>query len=180
MLGKKRNTPGLIKKEFSKMVEFFLDVSNDHEFEHAKDQSISLVRALLGTISEKNFTLEDIAVTTIISQRTNKYKSWVQPLQALMQLEADNRYDVPEIGAAVTYVKTHPFEITIPNNAKLHPSIMASVKKCSVKPIEFALLRDVDIDKLKKLVESTFSQVLESLGVDWFRVEGFSSIEDFF
>jgi len=87
---------------------------------------------------------------------------------------------VPEIGAAVTYVKTHSFEISIPNNAKLHPSIMEPIKKCSVKPIEFTSLRDVDIDKLKKLVESTFSQIMESLGIEWFRVEGFSSIEDFF
>ncbi|MHA1910766.1 MAG: DNA polymerase domain-containing protein, partial [Candidatus Kariarchaeaceae archaeon] len=180
MLGKKRNTPSLIKVEFAKMIDSFREVANDQEFENAKDQSMTLVRELLSRIDDKNFTLEDIAVTTIISQRTNKYKSWVQPLQAVMQLEIDDKYDVPEIGAAVTYVKTHPFEITIPNNAKLHPSIMETIKKCSVKPIEFATMKDVDIKKLKDLTESTFSQIMESLGIEWFRVEGFSSIEDFF
>jgi len=57
---------------------------------------------------------------------------------------------------------------------------MESFKKCSVKPIEFTTMKDVDIEKLKDLTESTFSQVMESLGIEWFRVEGFSSIEDFF
>jgi hypothetical protein len=97
-----------------------------------------------------------------------------------MQLEIDDRYDVPEIGAAVTYVKTHPFEISIPNKAKLHPSIMEPIKKCTVKPIEFTTIKDVDIKKLKALTESTFSQVMESIGIEWFRIEGFTSIEDFF
>ena len=64
MLGKKRNTPNLIKNEFSKMIDLFKQVNDNQEFEQAiavadmQEQEIAAERAVdeARIIQERNET----------------------------------------------------------------------------------------------------------------------------
>ncbi|MEM2109947.1 MAG: hypothetical protein QW327_05630, partial [Candidatus Odinarchaeota archaeon] len=49
-----------------------------------------------------------------------------------------------------------------------------------VKPLAIASLNDIDTEKYKEAIESTFEQVLDSLNIDFKEVMGIRKLSDFF
>ena len=59
--------------------------------------------------------------------------------------------------------------------------IIAFVKTVGgVKPVEQATIQDIDVAKYKDLVRSTFEQVLDALGIEWFDTIGMRRLDTFF
>ena len=49
-----------------------------------------------------------------------------------------------------------------------------------VKPLSLASIKDIDFKKYKQLVQSTFEQVLDPLGITYQEIQGIKKLESFF
>ncbi|UJG39755.1 MAG: ribonuclease H-like domain-containing protein [Candidatus Heimdallarchaeum aukensis] len=178
LMGKKKNTPSLIKRAFDRVLKILSDVNSPEELETAKEKIISIVQRTMRRLDERSFKLEDLAISVTLSKRLKDYESWTQPLQAAIQLLIKNPNSDIAVGSTITFVKTKPFKIKVPSGL-LNDKISLS-DECSVKPIELATKSDVDVKKMKELVQSTFGQLLDTLGISWKEVEGIKSLDTFF
>jgi len=178
LMGKKKNTPTLIKRAFDRVLKILSDVKSPAELETAKEKIISIVQRTMRRLDERTFKLEDLAISVTLSKRLKDYESWTQPLQAAIQLLIKNPNSDIAVGSTITFVKTKPFKIKVPPGL-LNDKISLS-DECSVKPIELATKSDVDVKKMKELVQSTFGQLLDTLGISWKEVEGIKSLDTFF
>jgi len=178
-MGKKKNTPNLVKKAFDRVLDILTEVENPDQLKQAKEKIIQIIRRTINTINKRTFNLEDLAISVTLSKRLREYDSWTQPLQAAIQLIIENK-NPEEItaGSNITFVKTKPFKINVPR--ELINDRISRSDECSVKPIELARKIDVDTDKMKELVQSTFVQLLDTIGIPWNEVEGIKSLDNFF
>ncbi len=179
LMGKKKNTPTIVKRAFNEILNILTSVKNEKELAIAKKKSIKVVRRTIKQVEKRSFDLEDLTISVTLSKKLNEYDSWTQPLQAAVQLIIDeNITKKPTVGSTITYIKTRPFKINPPN--QILSDKLSGSNECSVKPIELARKRDVDIDKMKELVQSTFVQLLDTIGISWNEVQGISALDTYF
>ncbi len=182
LLGKKRNTPPLVRKVFNNVLEILKKVENEEDLEKAKKQIINEIRNLLKTIKSYNFELEDIAINQTISQNPRNYKAWTPVLQALAQLitQGEEGQNLGE-GTNIAYVPVKPFRINISPDNKILPKKYWGTQICTVKPIQLVRKKqEIDLTKIIETVQSTFAQILETLGISWDEIEGTQSIDQWF
>ncbi len=178
LMGKKKNTPALIKRAFDKVLAILSEVKTPEELEEAKNRIISIVRQTIKKLETKTYKLEDLAISVTLSKRLKEYESWTQPLQAAIQLIQNNPNLEISPGQNITFIKTKPFKIQIAHNL-INDKLNINAES-SVKPIELAKKEDVDITKMKELVQSTFVQLLDTIGISWNEVKGIKSLDTFF
>ncbi|MHA1687383.1 MAG: DNA-directed DNA polymerase I [Candidatus Heimdallarchaeaceae archaeon] len=179
LLGKKKNTPELIKKPFKEILQILSEVQNPEELEKAKKKIIRIVRGLIAKVEKRQFNVKELAISMTLSKKLSQYDSWTQPLQAAIQLmQAFPNKEPPTVGSTISFVKTKPFKIQIPRNTVSEK--VAGSTECSVKPIELATTADVDIQKIKELIESTFMQLLDTIGISWNDIQGQTSLTSWF
>ncbi|MHA1303468.1 MAG: DNA polymerase domain-containing protein [Candidatus Heimdallarchaeaceae archaeon] len=178
LMGKKKNTPLLVKRAFDKVLQILTEVKSPEELEEAKSKIIRIVRQTMRRIEKRTFKIEDLAISVTLSKRLKEYESWTQPLQAAVQILIDNPNEEISSGHSITFVKTKPFKIKVPSN--LINDKISSSDECSVKPIQLAQKTDIDVNKMKELVQSTFIQLFDTIGIAWNEVEGIKSLDNFF
>jgi len=158
LMAKKKNTPGFIKQRFAKVQDILTQIVDEDSFAKRKKQIIKIVsqtNKLIGRPPEKGgFNIKDYAITTVI--RKKKYTVKPQHVKAA-EMDKSTKYGQ---GSYVTYVKTRNTE--------------------GVKPLSQAALHDLDIPKYKKLVRSTFEQVLDALGISYEETLGIKKLSTFF
>ncbi len=178
LMGKKKNTPELVKKAFESVLKILTKVGNPEELENAKDRIIKITQNTLNSIEKRTFKLEDVAISVTLSKKLKEYDSWTQPLQAAIQLIIAKKGENPSVGSSITFVKTKPFKIVVPKNI-LSDKISKS-GECSVKPIELTEKTDVDGSKMKEIIKSTFVQLLDTIGIPWNEVQGIKALDKWF
>ena len=181
LLGKKRNTPPIVRKVFNNVLEILKKVNNEEDLENAKNQIINEVRKLLKKVKKYDFNLQEIAINQTISQNPKHYKAWTPVLQALAQLANDeNKIDMLGEGTNIEYVPVKPFRINIANK-KILPERYTGTQICTVKPVELVRNKqEIDISKIIETIQSTFAQILETLDISWDEIEGTQSIDQWF
>jgi DNA polymerase I len=161
--GKKRNTPSFIQEAFQEMLTVLSKVDNLEGFEAAKDEIRAIVNTVIDRLEGKadSFTPDDLAFRVQLTKRLNQYgKTTPQHVRAAHMLE-DAGYDVPP-GTIVEYIKTK-------GNG-------------GVLPIELAKEKSywLDTDKYTDTLRSVFGQVLDSVGIDFEELLGFTTLDQFF
>lgn len=159
LLGKKRNTPEFAKKAFSEMLRVLSNVRSESDFEIAKKKIQNIVREAYRKLEHGEISLEDLAIRVQITKPLNAYtKTTPQHVKAARLLENSGKRVM--VGQIISYVKT----TTTPG----------------VKPIELARINEIDIQKYKEYLQSTFEQVLDALGIDIGELDGLTDLNLWF
>lgn len=161
LVGKKRNTPELIKRAFYQALEALRSVRSPEEFEEARERVREIVSETEEKIRRREVTLEDLAISTTLTKRLKAYvKTTPQHVKAAKLLQTVRGREVIP-GETIRYVKT--------------------TTKPGVKPLEGTSMREVDVGKYVELLRSTFEQLLDVMGVKLGKEvrAGYGRLEDF-
>jgi len=161
--GKKRNTPRFIQEAFKEMLTILSKVDNLEGFETAKDEIREIVNTVIDRLEGKTnpFTPDDLAFRIQLTKRLDQYgKTTPQHVRAAQMLKAAGHDIQP--GTIVEYIKTK-------GNG-------------GVLPIELAKEKSywLDTDKYTDTLRSVFGQVLDSVGIDFEELLGFTTLDQFF
>ncbi|MHA1902398.1 MAG: DNA-directed DNA polymerase I [Candidatus Thorarchaeota archaeon] len=161
--GKKRNTPKLVQDAFNQMLEILAKVDNIEGFETAKEEIREIVNIVIDRLEGKSepFTPEDLAFRIQMTKSLNDYgKTKPQHVRAA-QMMHDAGFTVGA-GTLVEYIKTK-------DNDGVLPVPMAADKSYWI-----------DKDKYVDTLKSVFEQVLDSVGLDFEELLGFTTLDQFF
>jgi len=163
LVGKKRNTPKLIKDAFFKSLEVLREVYTPEEFEKAKEQVKKIYFDTEERLKKREFTLDEVAISVVLGKRLEDYTSTTpEHVKAAKLLQTVMNREVKP-GEVIRYVKTRG--------------------RLGVKPIEGAsekLIREIDVKRYIELLKSTFEQLMDAIGIDLEReVRGVNRLESF-
>ncbi|MGY5875642.1 MAG: DNA polymerase domain-containing protein, partial [Candidatus Thorarchaeota archaeon] len=161
--GKKRNTPEFAQTAFKDMLDVLSRVDNPEGFESAKDEIREIINCVLDRLEGKaeSYTPEDLAFRVQMTKALDQYGDTKPMHVRAAQMLKDAGYDVPP-GTIVEYIK-------IKGRDDILPVQMA-------KESDFWLDKDRYIDTLR----SVFDQVLDSVGLNFDEMLGFTTLDQFF
>ena len=140
------------------MLKILREVKNEKEFEEAKKKIEEIVKSRYYALKNGKYDLEDLSFKVMLSKRVDRYVKTTPPhVKAAKKLVNRGITVVP--GDIIAYVKTRDSD--------------------GVEPLEFARKDQVDVDKYVEYLTSTFEQVLDTLGIDFDRILGVTSLEHF-
>ena len=156
--GKKKHMPLFIRKAFLEVVRELSKVTSPEEFEDAKKRIQAIIKDCYLRLKRREFTLEELAFHVTLGKDIKSYtKTTPQHVKAAEQLRKHN-IEV-KAGDLISFVKV--------------------VKPPYVKPLQLATKDDVDVDKYVGYLESTFSQILDAIGLDFEEILGVTKLEYF-
>jgi len=161
--GKKRNTPDFVQNAFRQMLDVLSKVDSIEGFETAKGEIREIVNGVIDRLEGKSesYSPDELAFRVQVTKRLSEYGlSKPQHVRAAEMLQ-NRGFDVPP-GTIVEYIKTKGGD--------------------GVMPVEIA--RDtsywLDKDKYIDTLRSVFEQVLDSVGIDFQELLGFTTLDQFF
>ena len=161
--GKKRNTPQFVQNAFRDMLEVLGKVNDLDGFKTAKEEIREIINSVLDRLEGKSeeYTPEELAFRVQMTKGIEHYgKTVPQHVRAAMMLQ-EAGYEVPA-GTIVEYIKTKGNE--------------------GVLPVQIAQKKGFWIDKDKYIdtLRSVFEQVLDSVGINFDELLGFTTLDQFF
>jgi len=160
LTGKKRHVPEFLKRAFYEMIEALSQVRSTEEFEIAKEKTKNIVRACYMKLRNRQYSLEDLAFTIMISRPPEAYtKTTPQHVKAAKLLKAKG-IEVRS-GDLIAFVKVRG---------------EPGVKPVSLTPS----WQEIDLEKYLEYIKSTFEQVLDALEIDFNELIGGTRLESFF
>jgi len=182
LMGKKSNTPQIVRDQFTEILEILRNVHEKEEFVRARQQIVSKLQNMVQRLENGDFEPSEISIRMTLSKRLKDYSTWTQTIQAAAQLIGDDSYqeEITE-GTSIEFIKVRrPYRIVIPDTDQLAFSA-GEVHKVSVKPVQLVdPNEDIDGKPVIEIAESTFSQILSSIGSSWNEVMGIKSLDDYF
>lgn len=145
LIGKKSSTPEFAKKVFFDVLRILSDVSNEDEFNVAKEKVSKIITENVQRIKQRDIMIEELSFNIMLSKDLNSYdKTTPQHVKAAKELVAYGYEYKP--GDIVSYVKIKA--------------------KAGVKPTKLASINEIDIDKYIEIFNSVFEQIADPLGID--------------
>ena len=183
MMGKKKNTPRLLRECFSHLLQILGKIESSEELKTNKKIITKLIKDLIGKIKSGDLEIEDVVIRTTLSHKLKNYKMWTQPIQAIAQLIEK---DIPgarkiDVGDQIEYVQLkNKINVVIKEGSPL--AFPPEIRQATVKPVQLVdTKKEVLGNKLEDLAESVFAQIIQPLGINWKKdIQGQKSISDFF
>ena len=161
LMAKKYNTPEFIKKRFELVEEILTTIRDMQTFKEKRNEIIDIIKHTVRLIgkpeAEGGFPLEDYAITVVMKKNVSGYKKTMPQHVKAAKMDSEHTY---ERGSFVSYVKTRTSQ--------------------KVKPLSMASLPELDTSKYKEMLQSTFEQLLDALGIDYEEVKGVKKLSAFF
>ncbi|NIO37964.1 DNA-directed DNA polymerase I [Candidatus Bathyarchaeota archaeon] len=159
LTGKKRHIPPFIKRGFNKMKERLTQVRTPGDFEEAKKDICGIVYEHYVQLRKREWkNLSELAFNVVLGQSPEHYvKTTPQHVKAAKMLQ--KRGIELKAGDLISFVKV--------------------AKEPHVKPVQLAAKYEIDVDKYVGYLHSTFSQVLDALGLDFEEIIGLTKLERF-
>jgi DNA polymerase I len=160
LTGKKRHVPEFLKHAFYEMIDALSQVQSPAEFEAVREKIKNIVKTCYLRLRNREYSLQDLAFTIMISRSPEGYtKTTPQHVKAARLLKAKGIDIRP--GDLIAFVKTRG--------------------EPGVKPVQLnPSWQEIDIEKYVEYLESTFDQVLDSVGLDFAELAGGTKLESFF
>ncbi len=180
LMGKKSNTPEIIKDTFNKILEILKNINDPNDLENAKNKIFTTLQNLVYRINKKQFELSDVSFRLVLSRNIKDYTTWTQNLQVLSQLINENIISLNDIqsGDSLEFVKINkPIPVKIPPGLSLPPG---ETKYASVMPVQLAKINDVSSKALIEISKSTFEPIIYALNISWNKIIGETDLNDFF
>ncbi|MCY3411286.1 MAG: DNA-directed DNA polymerase I [Candidatus Heimdallarchaeota archaeon] len=182
LMAKKSNTPTIIRKTFSDILELLKTVMDKKDLEDAKYKINNRLKDLIFRLKNGQFEIEDISIRLTLSRKLSDYTTWTHTVQAAVQLiNQDPNLSANDfaIGDRLEFVKLDkPIQVMIPEGFSFN---VGEIKYSSIIPVD-NINSDTRLSGQPaiEIAESTFSQIIQSLGLSWDRIMGKTSLEDFF
>jgi len=158
LTGKKRNTPIFLQKAFMEVVKVLGEVKSVEDFENAKKKIREIAQECYRKLEEKKYSLEELAFKVQLTKPLHHYvKTTPQHVKAARMLKTQGKEIKP--GDIITFVKTRG----VPG----------------VKPVQYASIYEIDVEKYKDHIRTTFEQILDALGIDFSEIMGIRSLDTF-
>jgi len=158
LTGKKRNTPIFLQKAFMEVVRVLGEVKSVEDFEKAKEKIREIAQECYRKLEERKYSLEELAFKVQLTKPLKQYvKTTPQHVKAARMLAAQGKDIRP--GDIITFVKTRG----VPG----------------VKPVQYASIHEIDVEKYKDHIRTTFEQILDALGIDFSEIVGIRSLDMF-
>jgi len=158
LTGKKRNTPIFLQKAFMEVVRVLGEVKSPEDFEKAKEKIREIAQECYRKLEERKYLLEELAFKVQLTKPLKQYvKTTPQHVKAARMLAAQGKDIKP--GDIITFVKTRG----VPG----------------VKPVQYASIHEIDVEKYKDHIRTTFEQILDALGIDFSEIVGIRSLDMF-
>jgi DNA polymerase I len=159
LTGKKRNTPEFLKKAFREMVQGLGQVHSTNDFDEARRKIKEIVQTCYRKLEKHEYSLEDLAFGIELTKDLDDYKKTTpQHVKAARQLR-DNGADV-KAGQIIFFVKVKG--------------------PAGVRPVSQANVNEIDVEKYKDQLKSTFEQVLDALGIEFHEIMGYARLDTFY
>ncbi len=163
LLGKKRNTPEFLKREFRAVIEILRSVESKEDMERALEAVKQRISDIFRRLNKREYNLSDLAFKVQLTKPVSAYtKTTPQHVKAAKKLQR-----TPRPGEIIEYVKT----------------------KSGVEPLEILIekadwKREIDWQKYEEFAKSVFDQLLDALGLDIEKIitetKGVRDIRSFF
>jgi len=189
LTGKKKHVPELIKEAFRRVVQELALVESPEDLEMAKKRIKAIVREYYDRLRKRQFEPSELAIHMTLGKEPEKYtKTTPQHVKAARILELLSGRTLKG-GDIVSFVKVVPMSAEeVARRAE--PSMRARARidelrklakggYIDVLPIELATREDVDVDRYVSLLESTFEQILDALGMSFSEIVGLTRLESF-
>ncbi len=181
LMAKKSNTPQIIRDTFTKMLTLLKEVKTKDELEVAKIKINTVLSDMVNRLETGNFSIDDISIRTTLSRKIKEYTTWTLAVQVAAQLVNAKVRKINQfaVGDRIEFIKANKaVPVIIPEGFAFE---VGEQRNASVIPVELIddktrLSGKIIID----MAESTFSQILQSIGIDWGRIMGKTSLDDFF
>ncbi|MHA1647579.1 MAG: DNA polymerase domain-containing protein, partial [Promethearchaeota archaeon] len=161
LLAKKHNTPDFIKIKFAEVQNILTQITDMDSFKKDRNKIISIIRQTNRIIgkpeSQGGFPIKEYGISVFIKKNLDSYDKTIPQHVKAAKMDRNQKY---HSGSFITYVKTR--------------------NKEGVKPLNMASLPDLDIPKYKEMVQSTFEQVLDALGINYEETKGAKKLSSFF
>jgi DNA polymerase I len=159
LTGKKRNTPEFLKRAFQEMVQALAQVQSPKDFDEARRRIKEIARMCYRKLEKHEYSLEDLAFRIELTKNLTDYKKTTpQHVKAAKQLK-QNGAEV-KAGDIIYFVKVKG--------------------PAGVKPLRQANVNEIDVEKYKDHIKTTFEQVLDALGIEFHEIMGFTKIDAFY
>ena len=159
LTGKKSNTPIFIRSDFKKTIEILKKVQTPADFAAAKDQIMTLLRATVQDLEADRLPMDGLAFHVMLNKDLTSYAKDPQHVKAAQQLMLRTG-KVAKAGEVIEFVKT--------------------TSEDGVAPLALATRDEVDKAKYLEQMESTFDQILSTMGSDFKEVQGQTKMESWF
>lgn len=146
LMGKKRNVPDLVREAFADVIEILRGVKSEEDFKQAKQMIRQKIRYYVNRLKNREFELDEVAFRMVLTRPLHTYvKTTPQHVKAARMLESRRIRVNP--GTVIAYVKTK--------------------NKLGVKPVQLASKDEIDVQKYLEIMQTTFEQILDVLGIDF-------------
>jgi DNA polymerase I len=156
LTGKKSNTPIFIRNTFKQVIEILKGVQTPPDFALAKTKIIELLRTKVDDLKSNKIPMEGLAFRVMLNKDLLSYAKDPQHVKAAQKLMLRTG-KIPKAGEVIEFVKTLN----------------------GVEPLSLATRAEVDIPKYLEQMESTFDQILTTMGSDFKEVQGQTKLSDF-
>jgi DNA polymerase I len=159
LTGKKRNTPEFLQLAFKEMTQALARVHSPDDFDEARKRIKEIVRTCYRKLEKREYSLGDLAFRMELTKNLAEYKKTTpQHVKAAMRLQSNG--DDVRAGDIISFVKVKG--------------------PAGVLPIKQANVNEVDVDKYKDQLKSTFEQVLDALGIEFHEIMGYARLDSFY
>jgi DNA polymerase I len=182
LVAKKKNTPNFIKKVFGQLIDILKEITDDDEFNKARNEIIEMVRNNQKKIGKKDtFTLEDYAINISLQKNINSYDKvipqHVRAAKDSIDFETNRELKSVKNEADAKRVRKAIMDKYQKGNVV---TFIKSKGKTGAKVIEMAKLQDIDSKKYQELLKSALEQVLDALGITFEEIRGIKKMDAFF
>ncbi|MEE9283467.1 MAG: DNA-directed DNA polymerase I [Nitrososphaerales archaeon] len=161
LTGKKSHVPRFIRDGFYDAVATLSKVRSESDFKNATQEIKEDIRKRALRLRQGDVPLEQLAFHVMLGKSIEGYAKGIKPqhVRAAEQLRAIGKREI-RAGNIIQYVKT--------------------IGREGVKPLELAKPSEIDKKKYEEMMQSTFDQLLDSLGYSFDEVLGATRLEDLF
>jgi DNA polymerase, archaea type len=183
LMGKKKNTPNIIRGYFKNMLDILGEVQTNEELKEAIGKIKLNLKELVNKIENNDLKIEDVIIRTTLTNRLKEYTTWTQPVQAIAQLleKQISGAEQLDIGDQIEYV---PIDRQIPVTIVSNRLAFAEneTKMANVKPVQLIdQSKDTFGKNLLSMTESAFKQIIQPMGINWDKdIMGQQNIDEFF
>ncbi len=158
LTGKKSQTPEFLKQTFYEALDILSRVQSESDFERARADTKALLTRMITELKNRSVPVEQLAFNVMMGKETEKYGDTTpQHVRAARLLEVHGREI--KAGEIIAYVKTK------------NPPY--------VKPVELAVVDEIDSDKYIEYAHSMFDQMLDALDFSFDEMLGATTLDSF-
>ncbi len=182
LIAKKRNTPQFVKEAFARVTQILSAVQTEAEFLDAKELIGDVVKESYQKLEKSELSLDELAFRVQLSKPISSYqKTTPQHVKAAIML-ADRRLKRLETRSAPLPAATQKAarDLIVPPGTII--SYVKTIGGEGVLPIEGSHREAVGIDvpRYKDYVETTFTQILDAMGIPFSDMQRIVSLDSFF